>query len=144
MRIVPTIYYKPIHFALHELVPKPVLDELSERAWRLFDPRVLYTADCIHEEFGGPICCNTWYWGGPSQFRGYRPRTFTQCSAFSMHYGGGALDLIKPGMDPVHLQLKIIEKNRLFPYISRIEKIPTHLHFDCANVPGESINHFNP
>ena len=137
-RVIPDIYYRPIHFKAVELVPKPMYDELGEKVWALFDSRLLYTADCLREVFG-TLICNTWCFGGSSQYRGYRPEGCKIGANWSQHKNGRALDLVSPKVTAEELRLKVIEKNRLFKYISRIEKTVSWLHFEVANFPGNEV-----
>lgn len=143
MRVVPATYYQCIHFTLEELVPKPVFDELGEKAWQLFDPRALYTLDCLREFFGS-LQCNNYKWGGPHQYRGFRPSTCEVGAKYSQHRFGRAFDLISKKIDACDLRSKIIENNRLFPYIAAIEDKVSWLHFDTRNCSGNEILIFKP
>jgi len=148
MRVVPSVYYKCIHFRLEELVPKPVFDKLGEKCWWLFDSRLLYTADCIWEFFNTikktPIICNDYLWGGSHQYRGFRPSDCDIGAEFSGHKRGSVLDSVSPVFSAKFMREKIIENNRLFPYISRIEDDVDWLHVETTNVPGNSIILFKP
>jgi len=130
--------YIPKYFQPYELVPKATYERFEHsdyRIWWLFDPRVLYTADKLRKRFG-KMAVNTWYWGGPSQYRGWRPWDCEVGAEFSQHKFGRALDLIPLETPLSAIQDRMIDGN--YDYVSCIEigEKVTWLHFDTRNYKG--------
>lgn len=133
-------HYIPEHLKLHEVLPRDtylILEGKREKAWRLFDPRILWTADQLRFLYG-PIYVNDWFWGGNNQYGGWRPGDCDIGAEFSQHKFGRALDIkfkramaynirqdIKAGKWPVYFQ-----------YITCVENGVAWLHIDCRNYEG--------
>lgn len=130
--------YIPKDFKLYELVPKDIFEEFKDdqnRLWMLWRPEVLYTAQRLRDRFGKMVC-NTWYWGGLTQYRGWRPEDCPDGAKWSMHKFFGALDLI-PVEDDVDRIRRIILSDPFhedFKYITCLEMEVTWLHFDVRNL----------
>ena len=142
-------YYQCKHFRIEELVPKKVFEELGGRAWGLFDSRILSTMDTTRDILGVPMVVNDWLWGGNHQYRGWRPTDwrpdgFSQGAKYSQHFYGRAIDSVSPHMPAEQMRLKIIENNKLFSFLTRIENKVSWLHLDCKNVNVSKIHLFNP
>ena len=85
--------YKCKFFNVKELVDKNTYEARGEKAWQLFDDRVLRLADFLREKFG-PMVCNTWHTGGGTQWRGIRFPDSNVYSPYSQHSFGRGLDLL--------------------------------------------------
>ena len=147
-------YYRPIHFRIEELVPAGTYRKLERvsnsrgdmerRALQLLDWRILYTIDCIREQLRIPLIVNDWYWGGEFQYRGWRPPACTVGAINSQHKFGRAIDFVSPRQEAEQIRLKILENNRLFPYITYMEDGTTWVHIDCRNADVKHIHLFQP
>jgi len=134
--------YIPKYFRPYELIPKETYELLKNRpwvVWQLFDPRTLYVGDRIREKYGKMIC-NTWWWGGTHQYRGWRPIGCKEGAEYSQHRFGRALDLVPMGATVEDIWSDI-EAGDNFNYITCIEKGSaeteiTWLHFDTRNYKG--------
>lgn len=85
--------YQCEYFKIHELVPKAVYSELGEKAWRLFDERILKLIDTLRDSHG-PAYVNNWFWGGDKQWRGIRYPESPVYSPYSQHTFGRAIDVV--------------------------------------------------
>lgn len=157
--------YVPEHFKSYELVPKVVYDELGDKSLWHFDSKILWTLDTIWEWYKSilgdvVILVNTWWWGGDTNFRGYRPRDATwkvngkivKTNKWSMHCDWRAIDfnvyerratgLIEVPPQDVRDHIVKNKDDSAFQYITRIEKdTPTWTHIDFANI-SERIKTF--
>jgi len=131
--MINTNFYKPIHFCIQELVSPDVYLEHGDKYYELFDWRILYTADCLREYFGIPLVINDWHRGGVRRLSGFRSSDCYIGVKLSQHKLGNALDIISPKMEASEMRLKIIEKHRLFPYITAMEDKVPWLHIDCRS-----------
>ena len=125
-------YFKP-----YELVPKATYKLLKNKPWiiwQLFDPRALYVADALRRKYGA-LVCNTWYWGGKHQYRGWRPARCKVGATYSQHRFGRALDLV-PRRTTAEAIRRDIKKGNNFQYITCIEDMTWWLHFDVRNYKG--------
>ncbi|MFQ5444212.1 MAG: hypothetical protein ACE5EK_06295 [Nitrospinales bacterium] len=115
-------------------MPRTIYRKYGEQSWRFLDARGLYTIDCVREYFDVPMDCNTWYYGGKYQYRGFRPPQCKEGSWLSAHKRGMAFDL-KPRKGNVKdMRLKIIENNLIFPYLTLIEAKVSWLHLAVENI----------
>lgn len=130
--------YIPNNFELYELVPRADYERYGKLMWLVFDDRILRAADRIRDEFG-PMIINDWYFGGPNQFRGYRPAGCTVGATFSQHRYGRALDLI-PRREPAETirqaildEPDIVEDGIGSFLVTAMECDISWLHIDCRN-----------
>lgn len=134
-------------YRIEELVDRFTFEKYGQGAWAFFNVLALQSLDQIRIEFDAPVYVNNWLWGGSAEMRGLRPRYMDSLpSVYSQHHFGNAFDITIKGVNPQIAQIYILENPDKFPYITRLEKIKTHVHFDCANierVAGE-ILHFTP
>jgi hypothetical protein len=137
-------YYKPEHFDIVELVPRSVHEDLGEKAWLLFDPLILMTADQIRDFFGAPCFVNDWANGGTREYRGFRPSDCVVGASYSQHRFGRALDISVTGVTGTQVRDVIMNHQEHFPFITRIEDDVPHLHVDCALVFHRGIYLFTP
>jgi len=135
------IGYLPEHFKLHELLPEEFYranyPRSGEKLWSLFDPHLLCAADLLRRRYGRMVC-NTWFWGGHHQFRGFRPEGCTVGAPRSMHRFGRALDLVpvETTAAAIRADIRRVPDDPLFQLIYRVEEDVGWLHIDRANVPG--------
>lgn len=135
--------YIPHYFKAQELVPRFVYELLGFESYFLFDSRILITADQLREYFGKAYI-NDWSFGGKLQERGFRLR-HSQVGAFcSMHKEAKALDITFKKIKAEDVRKKIIQKQHLFPFITRLEGKAAWLHFDIKVTGKKGIVIFNP
>jgi len=85
-------YYTPRFFTIGELVCPTTYKERGQKAFQLFDPRVLYAADVLRDQFGACII-NNWKSGGDFKWSGLRTPMSPHYSHYSQHSFGRALDM---------------------------------------------------
>lgn len=129
--------YLPKHYNWFELVPENIYKELNGSTIaisRLFDNRLLWTADKLRDRFG-KIGVNDWYWNGSNHYRGFRPFDCSIGATWSMHKFGRAVDLIfkETSIEEVREDIFKNYKREEYKYISAIEMETIHLHFDIRN-----------
>ncbi|MEJ2648767.1 MAG: hypothetical protein P8016_10210 [Sedimentisphaerales bacterium] len=81
------------HLAIYELVPPTVFNEKHEKAWELFDERLLITRDKLREKYG-KITVNNYYLGRDREWSGLRTTDSPYYSPFSQHTFGRAADCL--------------------------------------------------
>ena len=128
--------YIPKWFKPYELVPRATYELLKNKPWiiwQLFDNRVLYVADRVRKRYGKMVC-NTWYWGGVHQYRGWRP---SRCigARWSQHKFGRAIDLVPVETTAERIR-QDIKAGEGFSGITCIEDGVDWLHFDVRNYKG--------
>lgn len=129
--------YIPKYFKPYELVPRTTYELLKNKPWmiwQLFDPRTLYVGDAIRRRYGKMVC-NTWWWHGKHQARGWRSRWCKIGAMRSQHRFGRALDLVPQEVTAEEIRQDIM-KGENFRYITCIEAIVWWLHFDTRNYEG--------
>lgn len=133
-----SVLYKPINFKPQEFMPEKVYNELVAAGadpMIVMDPLIVYTIDKIRDHFKKSITINNWLFQKDGfQFRGFRPRWYTQTAAqYSQHYFGRALDFDIDGMKAEEFRsyLKLNPKLDAFSYITACEKNLTWIHIDC-------------
>lgn len=138
---------KSKYFKIQELVSKGVYDKYGESSWKFIDERLIQTIDIIREFFDAPMTINNWLWGGNLQQRGYRANKDEMVKNkngyyCSQHCHGRAVDFNIKGYTTKEVYDKIIKHKQKFPYLKRIEnveKTPTWVHIDLANVDNFTI-----
>lgn len=138
--------YRPIHFKLEELVPANIYAARGERSIELLDWRIVYSLDCIREFLDIPLTVNTWLWQGQTQYRGFRPPNSesSQGAPLSQHKFGRAIDFVSKKMSAEDMRQKIVQANRLFPYITYMEDEVNWVHIDCRQSDKRGIHLFKP
>lgn len=143
-------FYQPIHFKIEEVIPPDIFKERGVSSIQLMDWRVLYTLDCIWElanQAAGKrvrIIVNDWLWGGNRVDSGFRGPGSNTGKWSSQHRFGRGADSISPEMPASWFRNKIIENNRLFPYITYVEDGVDWLHFDTRASTFKGIHLFKP
>ncbi|MCK4521369.1 MAG: hypothetical protein KAU20_02260 [Nanoarchaeota archaeon] len=135
--------YIPVYFRPEELVPKVVFELLGAESLNLFDPRILITADQLRSHFGR-CNCNTWLWGGRFHERGFRLRHSQTGAPESMHKDARGLDLVFMELTAAAVRQEIMRKRHLFPFITRMEKGRSWLHYDNKETGSSKIILFKP
>ncbi|MEL4402212.1 D-Ala-D-Ala carboxypeptidase family metallohydrolase [Shewanella algae] len=97
------------HFKIYELVDRKTYNDRGEKAWQLFDPRLLKLLDQLRELFDAPITINNWYWGGQFSNRGLRTSASPYYRPYSQHSFGRAVDFDVKGLTADQSREKIIE-----------------------------------
>lgn len=143
-------YYEPIHFKIEELVPKDIHSQRGALSLQLLDWKIIYSIDTVWEianQAAGKrvrLYVNNWVWGGKSQNRGFRAPSSSVGAKLSQHRFGRAIDAVSPDVTAQWLRLKIMENNRLFPYITYMEDGVDWLHIDCRASTFKGIHLFKP
>lgn len=133
--------YIPKFFRLWEVLPKEFYQGHAgkgDKLWFLFDSRILHVADQLRSVYGKMIC-NTWYWGGGNQYRGYRPIDCGIGAEFSQHKFGRALDLVPIDVSVDRVRDEIILNRKDWSRITAIELEVNWLHIDCRNWDGDIL-----
>jgi hypothetical protein len=132
----------PKYLKLYEVLPRDTYysleasGKLDTWGWRLFDPRILWTADRLRTLYG-KMLCNTWFWEGQHQFRGWRPGDARVGATYSQHKFGRALDLVFDiSVYDIRRDIKANKWPVMFQYITCIEDGVGWLHIDCRNYDG--------
>ena len=155
-------YYKPKHFASHEYLPPWEYERYGDRGVYYFmDVRVLITADQVREFFGAPCTINNWWWKRKRnipedqwrQYSGYRPDRYYENTvqtpghpvpSMSQHRFGRAVDMLITGVTATQARDIILNHQKYFPWICRIEDDVNWLHFDVCNDFHHGIHLFQP
>ncbi|WP_027368194.1 hypothetical protein [Desulfocurvibacter africanus] len=131
--------YIPTHFTWPELLPESIYRELElvkrlDRCALFLDDRILITADRLRQRYG-KLVCNTWFFGGQHQFRGYRPQGCGVGALLSQHRFGRALDLVPVQATAAEIRADIRAHPELeaFGHITCVEDGVGWLHVDCRN-----------
>ena len=134
--------YIPNHLQPHELVDQTIHQELggdARRVARLFDNRVLITADRLRDRYGA-IHCNNWFWGGPFSQRGFRDPFSPTGARRSDHKAGRALDVHFGRVSAEQVRMDILADpwHEDFLFITSLEmsiggKPISWLHFSTRN-----------
>lgn len=155
-------FYRPDHFALHELVSPGAMEAKGETCWNYFSKEFLITADQLRKIFG-PTFLNTWglptpeLWGKIYRYSGYHlPGEYTR-SQWSRHMFFKAGDAKFKDITAKKVREKILgfepERNGYyenkmkdqFPYITELEIGISWLHFVVnTNVPEGRILCYKP
>ncbi len=128
------ITYKCTYFNIKELVSQSVYNDRGEKAWQLFDPRLLLTIDLLREHYG-PITINDWSSGHHNESRGLRTPASPYYSTFSQHTHGKAFDLIFHDIfaSQVRVDLFAHATTPRFIHITSVEMAVDWLHIDVRN-----------
>lgn len=141
------MYYKCTYFKIHELVDPEIYHSRGEKAWQLFDYRLLELIDNLREhyreEYNASMTINDWKWGGNRQWSGLRTPSSKYYSSTSQHSYGRAVDFIlkdvktKKRIDMSIIRQEIIDNpdEFLFDPITCIENFDgmTWAHIDIRN-----------
>jgi hypothetical protein len=128
---------KTVHFRIEELVDKDTFLEKGEEAWGLFVPDALTMLDGIREFFDRPVTVNNWLWGGPMQFRGWRPPWCPWGAKDSYHKRGMAFDFNVKMLTAEEVRQILVENkdDPKFRLIQRLEADVRWVHADIGRLP---------
>ena len=135
--MIPHIY-NPQHFLIEEFMPPDLVAKFPEnKLWRLLDARLLWTADRLKEryEMVGAMSVNTYLWGGPRKWSGFRSPGSPHYSLTSGHSHGVALDAVFRNTEVSKIQ-DDIQYGRFpddFQYITELELDVNWLHISVRN-----------
>lgn len=165
------MYYQPDHFRAEEFFSKKVIEQhglrgggIQNNIWRLMDFRIMWTMDQIRKYYGVPVVVNTYLWGGPSQYRGFRSNFHdllnvdllmatniikSHFSSFtSQHCFGRAMDFVIPGIEAEEVRQNILTNRRMdrYKYITAMEADVNWVHIDTRpwNVDMDGLLVFRP
>lgn len=129
--------YQPKKFALYELVPREIFENTPDsrryRLWNIFDDRALVTLDRLRKRHG-KMNVNTWFWGGVSQYRGWRPFSCTIGADLSQHKFGRGFDCLFVDADVKEVRIAILSADiEAYEFITCVEMGVSWLHFDTRN-----------
>lgn len=138
---------KSKYFRIEELVSPELYKEKGEMCWQFIDKGLIQTIDSLREFFDAPITVNNWLYGGNLKQRGLRANkdkiVMDKKNYYvSQHCLGKAVDINIKGYTVKEVYDKIVKHSNKFPYLTRIENInktPTWVHIDCANVDNFTI-----
>lgn len=130
----------PKYFDLQELVDPVTYSKLGSHAWKLLDPRLLWTADQLRQRFGFMVV-NTWRRGGKFRYRGFRPSDCCEGAFYSQHKMGRALDChfvdctVQEARSDI---LKNFADTEAYQHITCVELDVSWLHFDVRNYDAKN------
>ena len=139
--------YKCKHFTIKELVSPRVYKKRGDKAWSLFDDRILKVADLLRDNFG--VCIIN---DGKFKNSGFRTSFSKWFRMFSQHTFGRALDMKFKDYTAISVRHDLINKweskwKFLFKEIG-VASITlecgdsvTWVHIDIRNAP-EGVNSF--
>lgn len=123
-------------FRIYELVPRSIYDRFPpDLLWKLFDDRLLLTADRIRIRYNRIVYINDWYWGGIFEESGFRHFDSNTGAKLSDHKFGRALDLKVEGMshEEIRQDIRLKPNIKAFKYITAVELGVSWLHIATAN-----------
>ena len=138
------------NFSEVEFVPPEVHNNpLIRNKWYITEFNVVL-AQFIRDRFGKPVYINTYGLANQNilvhifMYSGFRPRTFTDCAAFSMHYLARANDIKILGLSAPELQADIKKNFALYHTETGLTTIeadtPTWTHCDNRQIVGTELN----
>lgn len=151
------MYFHPNkrYFQAQEFFPPEVIvnhdkaGTIDPQIWRIFDWRVLWTAEKLRERFGTMVI-NDYLWNGRNEYRGYRPvesiidiRRFLRdgevlplwSSFTSQHCFGRAIDakFRKYTAEEIRQDIRRNPDRNDYQYITCVEENVSWLHFDTRS-----------
>lgn len=135
------------HFMYHELFPKHMCESMAWYDLRdLLDYRIIRSLEVIRQELG-KVYVNNWFWGGNSQWRGYRTAEWDKFNSASAHAWGHAVDFNVQGYTAEAVREWILtwQERFLALGITRLESgidAPTWVHMDVKYTGLDQIKVF--
>jgi hypothetical protein len=145
------------YFGIKQLVSSVIWGKYKEKAWELFDPKLIETIDKIFELIqkkfpGAKIVVNSWFDshelkytnGEPWNYRGYREEGCGIGSKTGAHYQGKAIDFDVFDVSGVRIatsiiRVLIIANRQLLPHLRGIEEA-NWIHVDTMLRVGYQKN----
>jgi hypothetical protein len=130
-------YYQATHFKLEEFLPPQLFADLAARnqlwkGWMILDERMVRTADQLREKLG-LLIINDWHRGGTRDECGLRTPGMANYKVTSQHSYGRAADAISKTLSAEDMRKYIRTHLQEFPFLTRIERGVSWLHFDVGN-----------
>lgn len=128
--------YQPRHFVPWEYLPdlstSVTWDTLPKAQRDLLDDHLLETCDDIRDILAVPCSINSYGFGGPREYCGYRPKECKIGAPRSYHRRGMAADLHPHNMtaDVARSHIKRAIAMGLLPYLGGVELDVNWLHAD--------------
>lgn len=135
------------YFTLKEVVSPTVIEKRKEKAWAVFDIRLLDVMVWVREGIGKPITINH----GTSVQRGFREnicqivkdKTAQGILYVSGHPLGKAFDFDVKGMKAEDVRKWIREHIDECPWPIRLEKKVSWVHIDVMNIGEKKLEEFD-
>lgn len=108
------------NFTIFDLLPPDIISDFKNPE-RFIDPQIIEVLESIIDFFERKVIVNNYKNGGALKFRGYRPPTFTDGAANSMHRYGAAADFNVSGLSDHEVRDAIMKNRNKFPLITRME-----------------------
>jgi len=132
------------NFTVFDLLPPDIIAAFQTPA-RFIDPILVEALESISDFFDRKVIVNNYKDGGVLKFRGYRPPTFTDGAANSMHRYGAAADFNVSGLSDHEVRDTIMKNMNKFPLITRMEINTTGwTHIDIKRTDRKEIVLFKP
>ena len=135
--------YKCKHFIIEELVSPKTFKDRGQKAWQLFDDRLLMTLDRLRDKYG-PMTINNWKWNGDREWSGLRTPDSPWYSKYSQHTHGRASDILFKHTTAEQVRQDILANpdDKTFEFINSFEEGTSWLHVDTRSV--ERLYTFKP
>lgn len=135
------------YFGLSEVVSPAVIKKRGDKAWAIFDTRLLDVMVWVREGIGKPITINY----GTSIQRGFRENTCPMVADYtkkgtmyvSAHVLGKGFDFDVKGMKAEEVRNWIRKHIDDCPWPIRLEKAASWVHIDTMNVGDIKLEEFN-
>jgi len=124
------------YFLVQELVSKRVYDLCGDMSVALIPLEELVALVKLKDHFCTKITINTWFWGGKFDGRGYRDLKEKTGSATSQHRISKGWDLDIAGFTAQEARDDIVQHQRKFPDIRRLEGGVNWVHWD-SKITGQ-------
>ncbi len=126
------------HFYYHEFFSRGIWSANNEtQLKRLLDSRIIPIMERLRTGLNRPIFVNNWKWGGPSQYRGFRPFSTSVGARYSQHKFGRAVDFSVRGLTANQVRQYILDNEQEFlgMGLTRLEDgrdATSWIHFDVS------------
>lgn len=142
--------YQPRHFAPWEYLPdlstSITWDTLAPELRKLLDDRLLETCDDIREILAVPCTINTYGYGGPLEYCGYRPASCGIGAPRSYHRKGMAADLHPHNMtaEVARSHIRAAVAAGKLPHLGGVELDVSWVHADTRPRVNGGVLWFKP
>jgi len=132
------------NFSIYEFFPKTFMDVPTMECpinllLEFIDPKIIDLAQRFRSMYG-TIHINTWMWGSPIEYRGWRPADCPVGAVYSPHKAGKAVDLVFSGTiaDQVIAETMAIKSSVNYTYgLTRMKKnSDSGIHVDVYKSPN--------
>ncbi len=124
------------HFKIYELVDRVTYQLYGDKAWELLHPDLIHSVNGVRDFLQVPVTVNSWYGGGPYQYRGYRNENCPVGAKNSYHKRGMAADFNAKGLtaEEVRQAIKDNQDDPRLIKIMRMEDEVSWVHIDLGVV----------